>query len=309
MKRNFLTLTLALIVGLFCGSAFGQANVFITGGVSPEDTPDTVLPGDFMIDFWYQNSSGIKINGYSATWRIYSPDSVTTITYRDVGSGPLGLPVFIDPTAGNGWRPSFVPGEYYWPTLNDFTAYTPDGTLPDTLNHTAAAAGQGTWPAEDTENLKRFSIAVTCNQEGTICVDSIQPADPIYNWLWADASPTWNNGEPYCFVVNDPTNAIGDNDNPLIPIEYALDQNYPNPFNPTTTIDYAIKTASHVELSVFNVLGQKIKTLVDQEQPANYYSITWNGDTDSGKPAASGIYFYEIKAGDFEMTKKMMLLK
>ena len=82
-----------------------------------------------------------------------------------------------------------------------------------------------------------------------------------------------------------------------------------NPFNPATTITYSLEKLSHVELSIYNVLGQRIKTLVDQEQPANVYNVTWNGDTDDGRPAASGIYFYEIKAGTFNKTMKMMLLK
>ena len=126
--------------------------------------------------------------------------------------------------------------------------------------------------------------------------------------LWLTGSPTWHNGEPFCFIITDHYEPVNEND-PLLPLEYSLKQNYPNPFNPATTISYSLERLSHVELSIFNVLGQKIKTLVDQEQPANVYNVTWNGDTDDGRPAASGIYFYEIKAGTFNKTMKIMLLK
>ena len=94
-----------------------------------------------------------------------------------------------------------------------------------------------------------------------------------------------------------------------LPTSYGLSQNYPNPFNPSTTFEYALPTASHVELSIFNVLGQRVITLVDGRQEAGYHYPTWNGTSESGSEVASGIYFYRLTAGDFVTTKKMMLLK
>jgi hypothetical protein len=102
------------------------------------------------------------------------------------------------------------------------------------------------------------------------------------------------------------TSANGDNG---LPRDYTLSQNYPNPFNPETQIDYYLPNAGMVEVSIYNVLGTKIKTLVNQYQAAGSYSVSWYGDTDTGDKAASGVYFYKLTSGDFSDTRKMMLLK
>jgi hypothetical protein len=94
-----------------------------------------------------------------------------------------------------------------------------------------------------------------------------------------------------------------------LPERYSMSQNYPNPFNPTTQINFEIPVRSHVTLTVYNLLGQKVTTLVDKEMSAGRYIADWNSASDGGTIVASGIYFYKLEAGDFIETKKMMLLK
>ena len=94
-----------------------------------------------------------------------------------------------------------------------------------------------------------------------------------------------------------------------LPKDFSLGQNYPNPFNPTTTVSYALPTSAYVKLVVYNILGQKVKTLVDEEQTAGFRQVVWNGQNDRGETVGSGIYFYRIQAGDFIKTAKMSLLK
>lgn len=94
-----------------------------------------------------------------------------------------------------------------------------------------------------------------------------------------------------------------------IPKVYQLFQNYPNPFNPETQIRYDLPASGHVKLTVYNVLGQKVKVLVDEVQDAGYKSVIWDGKDNSGKDVASGIYFFKIEAQNFDKTKKMVLLK
>ncbi len=94
-----------------------------------------------------------------------------------------------------------------------------------------------------------------------------------------------------------------------LPKSFALHQNYPNPFNPSTTIEYALPKAAHVKITIFNILGQKVTTLFDQPQVAGYHTVIWSRMTSQGKPAATGIYFYRIEAGEFVDSKKMLLLK
>ena len=91
---------------------------------------------------------------------------------------------------------------------------------------------------------------------------------------------------------------------PGIPGEFALSQNYPNPFNPATKINFNIGTASNVKLSIYNILGQKVATLVNQFMNAGAYAVDFNASQ-----LASGVYIYKLEAGDFKVNKKMMLLK
>jgi hypothetical protein len=107
--------------------------------------------------------------------------------------------------------------------------------------------------------------------------------------------------------ILDPSDVITNSD--ILPTKFALNQNYPNPFNAGTVLGFDLPTASHVKLTVFNVLGQQVNTLVDEELVAGSHTVEWDGTTHSGDMAATGVYFYRIDAGDFVETKKMMLLK
>jgi len=94
-----------------------------------------------------------------------------------------------------------------------------------------------------------------------------------------------------------------------LPTSFELSQNYPNPFNPTTTIKYALAKQAKVELVVFNVLGQKVRELVNETQKPGYHSIVWDGADNLGDKVATGIYFYRLKAGEFTQSRKMALIK
>ncbi|MCH9024894.1 MAG: T9SS type A sorting domain-containing protein, partial [candidate division Zixibacteria bacterium] len=98
-------------------------------------------------------------------------------------------------------------------------------------------------------------------------------------------------------------------DNSQLPTDHKLNQNYPNPFNPTTTIEYSLSSRSHVMISIYNLLGQHVRTLVDEEKRLGSYSVTWDGLNSAGNPVSSGIYLYRLRAGDYVESKKMSLLK
>jgi len=94
-----------------------------------------------------------------------------------------------------------------------------------------------------------------------------------------------------------------------IPKNFGLVQNYPNPFNGQTNIEYRISTQSIVKLEIFNILGQKIKTLIEEEKSPGYFTISWDGKNNFGDSMNSGIYFIKLSADKFTETKKMTLLK
>ncbi|GEM_PF-2252969 len=96
----------------------------------------------------------------------------------------------------------------------------------------------------------------------------------------------------------------------VLPAEFALEQNYPNPFNPLTVIKYSIPYRSEVSIDIFNILGQKVRTLKDNEtHAAGTYKVAWNGTGDDGQKVSSGMYFYRLKAGEKVLTKKMLMVK
>ena len=90
---------------------------------------------------------------------------------------------------------------------------------------------------------------------------------------------------------------------------FYLNNNYPNPFNPVTTLRYDLSENSLVTITIYDMLGRKVKTLINQTQDAGYKSVIWNATNDYGKPVSAGIYLYQIQAGDYISTKKMVLLK
>jgi hypothetical protein len=100
-----------------------------------------------------------------------------------------------------------------------------------------------------------------------------------------------------------------------LPKEFGLRQNYPNPFNPATVIEYALPKVSEVKIQIYNILGQKVRDLVDERQEPGYKTIPWDGTDDSGKEVSSGIYFYRMVARtnqeseEFVQRRKMILLK
>jgi len=98
-------------------------------------------------------------------------------------------------------------------------------------------------------------------------------------------------------------------DETSLPTEYAIHQNYPNPFNPITTLRYDLPENSLVNIIIYDMLGREVKTLINQTQDAGYKSVVWNATNDYGKPVSAGIYLYQIQAGEYISTKKMVLLK
>jgi flagellar hook assembly protein FlgD len=94
-----------------------------------------------------------------------------------------------------------------------------------------------------------------------------------------------------------------------MPVTYALEQNYPNPFNPTTTITYQLPEQRDVTLVVYNILGQVVKSLVQNVQSSGTYAVRWDGTNDHGTGVSSGVYIYRLKAGNFVQSRKMMMLR
>jgi flagellar hook assembly protein FlgD len=94
-----------------------------------------------------------------------------------------------------------------------------------------------------------------------------------------------------------------------IPITYVLHQNYPNPFNPVTTLSYDLPEDALVNITIYDMMGKQVKTLINDQQTAGYKSVQWNATNNLGEPVTAGLYLYTIQAGDYSQTRKMVLLK
>jgi hypothetical protein len=107
------------------------------------------------------------------------------------------------------------------------------------------------------------------------------------------------------FVATD----VDENASFLLPHRFSVSQNCPNPFNPVTTIEYSLPRRSQVSIEIFNMLGQRVRSLVNESKSAGSYRIEWNGCDDADKPVSTGVYLYRFQADDVVQTKKMLLLK
>ncbi len=103
--------------------------------------------------------------------------------------------------------------------------------------------------------------------------------------------------------------AVEEIETPRLPNSYTLSQNYPNPFNPETRIEFSVERAGQVELTVYNILGEAIRSLVSEQLSAGYKVVVWDGCDDSGRPVSSGTYLYKMTAGKYTVSRKMLLIR
>ncbi len=180
------------------------------------------------------------------------------------------------------------------PLLNDFDVMTPTGSTTTQMTYGAATGSNAAvirkGVGDANVGLSGFSFIYIRDDETDGVLDRADHLKGI-SCLAGD-----------CF-----NNAIVD-----VPRDFAnrLEQNYPNPFNPQTTIAFSIKERGRVRIDVFNVAGERVRTLLDETRAAgSYQDVVWDGRSDVNQPVASGVYWYRIVAGSFSQSRKMVLLK
>jgi hypothetical protein len=141
----------------------------------------------------------------------------------------------------------------------------------------------------------------------------------VCDQMWYQNKPVWATPDSVHVTMPDNTpgidfnfpSAVEDEETQTAsrPTEFELHQNYPNPFNPGTQIEYTLQKRAQVNLEIYNLLGQKVKTLVDDYQSVGSYHVIWDGKNEAGKAVTSGIYFYRLQVNKATQTKRMVLLK
>ena len=152
-------------------------------------------------------------------------------------------------------------------------------------------------------NFGAYPPSFISNQVGTTFKpDNLAKGDRYYWRIDAKNANGITEGPVWYFTTAAETGIESEGEN--IPGEFKLSQNYPNPFNPSTTIKYQLKSSGKVNLTIYDITGCKVKTLVNQQQTVGEYSVTFNASN-----LVSGLYIYKLKAGPFEQSRKMLLLK
>ena len=207
---------------------------------------------------------------------------------------PLGLVFDTDnaldePFQGDGFVLSWTEGD---PDGDDIAG--PFNDPSEDLLHLDLAKVGDNYEARVTRIVGRFSNPIDAEIIG----------NSIYVIEWGGGRGLWEIVLPQAATETAVADAEG-----VVPAEFALAQNFPNPFNASTTIAFQLGLPSQVELAVYNISGQRVRTLISGSLPAGHHRLQWDGRNDRGEPAASGAYLYQLSAGDFVATRQLMLLK
>jgi hypothetical protein len=278
-----------------------------------EDFGDSVRTGEEIRLYWRYNANNDWIDldtvlfaGMTNGYKVYTVDM-----HGDGAAvrGNLSLPLPANPAT------IVAEAEFtgLW-TATFINSFSVDGVGADTVGlgtfYVTGAPGMKYDYNEVSAVLHIGPIAAVPESHGdSLCVDTaFYP--PGGEWLWAtappasqrDPEPTW--GGPYCWLIIDEATGVENVTIGEKPETFQLNQNYPNPFNPTTTISFDVGRAGHVKLDIYNVLGQRVASLVDRHMERGTYEADWDASSFS-----TGIYFYKLETENFSDTKKMLLLK
>ena len=279
------------------------------------------LQGEYNLSSQYTFSTGMSNGGdmsyllacqASDVFKAVAPVAGCMMTWiYDSCAPPNPIPVFeihgtddnvtwwagADVNNNGGWGPwiSVDTTFNFWTQLNGCTESTID-TLPNTktTDGSYAVSHKNINGVNDNEVWLYEVVNGGHEWPGAYGNMDINASEEIWNF--------------FTLVVEDSSNIHIENEGQH-PTAFALLQNYPNPFNPTTTLRYDIPENSHVTITIYDMLGRQVKTLINQTQDAGFISVIWDATNDYGKPVSAGVYLYQIQAGEFVQTKKMVLLK
>jgi FlgD Ig-like domain len=281
------------------------------GSGNPEKTDDYGLLLDFLDG--HNSPGGVYLCGDDVAEQLtaYSSPSASTfktfITYTlttgdhapTYGTSPIGRG---NPTGcltnlnGDNFTLLIHGGD---PMFNDFDVMTPTGDSYMEMGYGAPAANNGAVISNTTMNGNGVDVAVLMSGFSLISI-----RDDENDGIMDRASYL----EPalVCYVE---AGTLPQPSDTRAPLPNELSQNYPNPFNPTTTIAFSLKERGHVSLAIYNVAGERVRTLVDENVLAGAHTKVWDGRDEADQAVSSGVYFCRLVAAGFEQTRKMVLLK
>jgi len=286
------------------------------------------------MEFWPGGTEWGTFTGYSI-WRLTNTpmgpivDFVDYLPNHDMNVYNVVLPTLVDSSASVSDPLQFTSGFIvtgHW-DVNGYidgepgAGYSVDNIHPGvpgslTLLSSTEDGVEIGWEASMDDDFQYFEV-----YRATIPDFSDASMTPIANPVYTDLNVSV--GQTYYYMVSAvdangnvsegsnivTTSIVSVDDVQVLPTAYGLSQNYPNPFNPTTSIEFALPQASEVSLEIYNLLGQKVRTLINGYVPAGYINTSWDGLDQSGKDMSSGTYIYRLQTGELSFTKKMVLMK
>ena len=260
------------------------------------DSP-ILLEEEYTVDFWF------RVDSMAPNVRIMSKQ----------GGGVLGP----------WWQPSFQ--IFIWDTTGILRAasYIQESGLNGGAMELSKPIEKGTWYNANFTFSGDTSFFQIRTKSGALydSVSAVNEGPPRVTYgpmrighAGADAQPYFDGVVDYVRIYNYATAKhnqfpVGTADERMLPDQFALSQNYPNPFNPTTRINYDLPKEADVNITIYDLLGQEVKTLVNKQVKAGYHTVEWDATNSLNQKVSSGVYFYRIEAGDFTEVKKMVLLR
>jgi hypothetical protein len=291
----------------------------VTNAVVLDPSTDTIITQDasgtdLPYQLWFSLENDAALGGMSLGFRIFSVDGATwQYQAQSGGWGAGGQDAGIAAvTIVTGSRMDPV-GDVFDMTDLLVTEQDVDGVMDDTVlfGGVSLFGSLAAGTSEPMMALHFIAGGVAYGEVKNLCFDS-SFVPPAGTWAYSSTGgttyPPAFSGQ-LCFPVITLNQNSADNGGDAIPATFGVSQNYPNPFNPDTRIEFSVARKSHVNISVFNILGQQVATLVDEEYDAGVHEVVWDGANDNGSQVASGIYFYKMDTEEFVRTRKMVLMR
>ena len=270
--------------------------------------------------YWWPDESYIArsyvsfdISSVSLTINQYQLDNIQLYIYQSYSTGnnvEWIFPIFYNKPIQ--WTPCIMDHIIYGDTLDttDFTAGDPYdvNTLSSNIGSISTNENIGWRSMGITEYVLNDLDSGRDKSQFRIRF-SISHDDDLYQDFIEFYTGSHSIYKPYIVLNYVQSTSINETSLSNIPIIISLNQNFPNPFNPITTLRYDLPEQGFVTITIYDMLGREIRSLVSTAQEAGFKSVIWDATNDYGKPVSAGVYLYQIQAGEFVQTKKMVLLK
>ena len=271
----------------------------------PSTSPTTVCPNSTYTVYWSSEAGAVDYKLYENYIKVYEGSGLNFDCTN--GNGPGSYEYYLKVSDGECWS---NPGDKFnleiaAPMATPDAIDVPDYVVPVDEQYVVAwstVAGANNYRLYEDGGL----ILIAVDTQAALSQDT--EGDYVYSVVACDECDCSDAITASPVEVREVTD-VQEIPSEELPSEFTLSQNYPNPFNPVTNIDFALPRAAHVRMEVFNILGGKVCTLVDEYLSAGYKSVEWDGRSSSGRVVSSGIYLFRITAGEFSACRKALLMK